>query len=96
MAARRRRVRRIGDQFGGSRHEYAAQRCPHPPYSNRIRRTRTRAGLPRRGSGERYKRQSLLLDDEGVVRHVQMPITDPSGSVAEMLEAVRSLRGRGA
>jgi peroxiredoxin len=38
----------------------------------------------------RYKRQSLLLDPAGVVRHVQMPITDPARSVTEMLAAVAS------
>jgi hypothetical protein len=26
-----------------------------------------------------------------VVRHVQMPVTDPAGSVTEMLEVVREL-----
>ena len=40
---------------------------------------------------DRYKRQSLLLDRAGTVRHVQMPITDPAGSVTEMLRAVRAL-----
>jgi len=33
----------------------------------------------------------LLLDRAGTVRHVQMPITDPAGSVTEMLRAVRAL-----
>ena len=36
---------------------------------------------------DRFKRQSLLLGPGGVVRHVQMPITDPAGSVEEMLSA---------
>lgn len=40
---------------------------------------------------DRYKRQTLLLDRAGTVRHVQMPITDPAGSVTEMLRAVRAL-----
>jgi DNA-binding HxlR family transcriptional regulator/peroxiredoxin len=40
---------------------------------------------------DRYKRQTLLLDPDGMVRHVQMPITDPAGSVSEMLAAVRTL-----
>ncbi len=39
----------------------------------------------------RYKRQTLLLDAEGTVRHVQMPITDPAGSVTEMLSFLRTL-----
>lgn len=33
---------------------------------------------------DRLKRQSLLVDPEGVVRHVQAPITDPAASVDEM------------
>ena len=42
---------------------------------------------------DRFKRQSLLVDPAGTVRHVQMPITDPAGSVDEMLELVGSLAG---
>lgn len=38
---------------------------------------------------DRYKRQTLLIDSAGTVLHVQMPITDPAGSVTEMLAAVR-------
>src|SRR5262245_25212268 len=38
-----------------------------------------------------FKRHTLLLDSDGVVRHVQMPITDPAGSVDEMLEVVSRL-----
>jgi peroxiredoxin/DNA-binding HxlR family transcriptional regulator len=40
---------------------------------------------------DRFKRQSLLVDPRGVVRHVQMPITDPAGSVSEMLGALRTM-----
>ena len=40
---------------------------------------------------DRFKRHTLLLDGDGVVRHVQMPITDPAGSVDEMLEVVSGL-----
>ncbi|MDE9367264.1 winged helix-turn-helix transcriptional regulator [Luteipulveratus sp. YIM 133132] len=44
-----------------------------------------------RASGvDRFKRQSLLVDPGGVIRHIQMPVTDPAGSVEEMLEVVRS------
>jgi DNA-binding HxlR family transcriptional regulator/peroxiredoxin len=39
---------------------------------------------------DRYKRQTLLLDRTGTVRHAQMPITDPAGSVTEMLSTVRA------
>jgi DNA-binding HxlR family transcriptional regulator/peroxiredoxin len=42
---------------------------------------------------DRYKRQTLLLDETGTIRHTQMPITDPAGSVGEMLRAVRELTG---
>lgn len=42
---------------------------------------------------DRYKRQTLLLDPTGTVRHAQMPITDPAGSVVEMLTTVRALAG---
>lgn len=37
----------------------------------------------------RYKRQTLLLDEAGRIRHTQMPITDPAESVTEMLHALR-------
>lgn len=40
---------------------------------------------------DRYKRQTLLIDSTGAVRHAQMPITDPAGSVTEMLAVVRTL-----
>lgn len=39
---------------------------------------------------DRYKRQTLLVDPTGAVRHAQMPITDPAGSVTEMLDRVRA------
>jgi DNA-binding HxlR family transcriptional regulator/peroxiredoxin len=35
---------------------------------------------------ERYKRQTLLLGPDRVVRAVQAPVTDPAGSVSEMLQ----------
>lgn len=37
---------------------------------------------------ERFKRQSLLLAPDGVVRHVQLPIIDPAGAVDDMLTAL--------
>ncbi len=40
---------------------------------------------------DRYKRQTLLIDPTGTVRHAQMPITDPAGAVTEMLASVRAL-----
>jgi peroxiredoxin/DNA-binding HxlR family transcriptional regulator len=44
-----------------------------------------------RSSGvDRLKRQTLLIDPEGVIRHVQAPITDPVASADEMLAVVRA------
>lgn len=43
----------------------------------------------RAGGAGRLKRVSLLLDPAGGVRHVQAPITDPAGSVEEMLTVLR-------
>ncbi|MFD7077368.1 winged helix-turn-helix transcriptional regulator [Nocardioides sp. NPDC059952] len=43
----------------------------------------------RAGGADRLKRVSLLLDPAGVVRHVQAPITDPGGSVEDMLTVLR-------
>jgi DNA-binding HxlR family transcriptional regulator/peroxiredoxin len=44
------------------------------------------------GGATRYKRQSLLLDPGGTVRHVQIPITDPADSAREMLDVLRASR----
>lgn len=41
----------------------------------------------------RYKRQTMLVDPDGVIRVVQMPILDPAGSVDDMLAHVRALAG---
>lgn len=67
-------------------------RLPYPLASDEAGRVAPALRLPvfRAGGVTRYKRQSLLLDPEGVVRHVQMPITDPAGSVEEMLAALRA------
>jgi peroxiredoxin/DNA-binding HxlR family transcriptional regulator len=43
---------------------------------------------------DRLKRQTLLLGPGGEVRHVQMPITDPAGSVREMLQVAKRLLTR--
>jgi peroxiredoxin/DNA-binding HxlR family transcriptional regulator len=44
----------------------------------------------RAGGADRLKRTTLLIAPDGTVRHVQAPVTDPAGSVEEMLAAVRS------
>ncbi|MGW5555707.1 winged helix-turn-helix transcriptional regulator [Micromonospora sp. NPDC003944] len=43
----------------------------------------------RAGGVTRFKRLTLLLDPAAVVRAVQFPVTDPAGSVQEMLTLVR-------
>lgn len=44
----------------------------------------------RAGGTDRLKRTTLLIAPDGTVRRVQAPVTDPAGSVEEMLSAVRS------
>ncbi|WP_189078423.1 winged helix-turn-helix transcriptional regulator [Mangrovihabitans endophyticus] len=43
---------------------------------------------------DRFKRLSLLVDPDATIRSVQYPITDPAGSVAEMLDRARASRSR--
>lgn len=70
-------------------------RLPYPLASDgdTLLAAHLRLPLFRASGQERYKRQTLLISPEGSIAHVQMPITDPAGSVAEMLEAIRRLRG---
>jgi DNA-binding HxlR family transcriptional regulator/peroxiredoxin len=85
----------VSSQRADQQAAFAAQAdLPFRLLSDPDLRLASAARLPvfRAAGGERYKRQSLLLDDQGVVRHVQMPITDPAGSVAEMLEVLRTAR----
>jgi DNA-binding HxlR family transcriptional regulator/peroxiredoxin len=65
---------------------------PFPLLSDSDSRLAAALRLPmfRAAGVDRFKRQSLLLGPGGVVRWVQMPITDPAGSVDEMLEAARA------
>jgi len=71
----------------------AHARIPFTLLSDVDLRVGTALRLPafRVAGSDRYKRQTLLLDPTGTVRHVQMPITDPAGSVTEMLATVRAL-----
>jgi peroxiredoxin len=39
---------------------------------------------------DRFKRLTLLADPTSTIRRVQFPITDPAGSVTEMLAEVRA------
>ncbi len=66
---------------------------PFPLLSDVELRLSTALRLPafRVAGTDRYKRQTLLLDAAGTVRHAQMPITDPAGSVTEMLSTLRAL-----
>ena len=66
---------------------------PFPLLSDVDLRVGTALRLPafRVAGADRFKRQTLLLDPTGTVRHAQMPITDPAGAVAEMLDAARTL-----
>lgn len=45
----------------------------------------------RAGGADRLKRVSLLLGPDGTVHHVQAAVTDPAGSVADMLARLREL-----
>jgi DNA-binding HxlR family transcriptional regulator/peroxiredoxin len=45
----------------------------------------------RAAGADRFKRQTLVLDPAGLVRHVQVPVTDPAGSVDDVLTVVRDL-----
>ncbi|MEV4123076.1 winged helix-turn-helix transcriptional regulator [Micromonospora sp. NPDC049645] len=47
----------------------------------------------RAGGVTRFKRLTLLVDPAAVVRAVQFPVTDPAGSVQEMLALVREQAG---
>ncbi|WP_346534164.1 winged helix-turn-helix transcriptional regulator [Micromonospora sp. DPT] len=74
--------------------EYA--RLPYPLLSDQDGRLAAGLLLPtfRAGGADRFKRLTLLVDPDAVVRAVQFPVTDPAGSVAEMVELVRQSCGR--
>ncbi|MBI1377915.1 MAG: redoxin domain-containing protein [Frankiales bacterium] len=71
----------------------ASEELPFPLLSDADLRLTAALRLPSfRASGvERLKRLTLLVDPGRVVRHVQYPITDPAGSVAEMLDVATTL-----
>ncbi|MFE9657452.1 winged helix-turn-helix transcriptional regulator [Micromonospora sp. NPDC006431] len=66
-------------------------RLPYPLLSDEDGRLGAGLLLPtfRAGGVPRFKRLTLLIDPESVVRAVQFPVTDPAGSVDEMLDEVR-------
>jgi DNA-binding HxlR family transcriptional regulator len=76
----------------------AHARLPFPLLSDQDGRLAAGLLLPtfRAGGVERFKRLSLLVDPGAVIRSVQFPISDPAGSVAEMLHQLRQLSSAGA
>ncbi|MFC0506052.1 winged helix-turn-helix transcriptional regulator [Micromonospora costi] len=79
------------DQLAG----FAAYaRLPFPLLSDSDGRLAAGLLLPtfRAGGVERFKRLTLLVDPGAVVRAVQFPVTDPAGSVDEMLDLVHRSR----
>ncbi|MGI5240546.1 winged helix-turn-helix transcriptional regulator [Dactylosporangium sp. CA-139066] len=66
-------------------------RLPFPLLSDADGRLAAALRLPtfRVAGADRFKRLSLLIDPGGIVRAVQFPITDPAGSVDEMLALLR-------
>ncbi|MEV1332538.1 winged helix-turn-helix transcriptional regulator [Micromonospora costi] len=72
----------------------AYARLPFPLLSDSDGRLAAGLLLPtfRAGGVERFKRLTLLVDPGAVVRAVQFPVTDPAGSVDEMLDLVRRSR----
>ncbi|WBB68786.1 winged helix-turn-helix transcriptional regulator [Micromonospora sp. WMMD812] len=69
----------------------AYARLPFPLLSDQDGRLGAGLLLPtfRAGGVARFKRLTLLVDPGAVVRAVQFPVTDPAGSVDEMLDLVR-------
>ncbi|MFI9594390.1 winged helix-turn-helix transcriptional regulator [Nonomuraea sp. NPDC052265] len=67
-------------------------RLPYPLLSDQDDRLAAGLLLPtfRTAGADRFKRLTLLVDPDAVVRAVQFPINDPAGSVDEMLALVRS------
>jgi DNA-binding HxlR family transcriptional regulator/peroxiredoxin len=67
-------------------------RLPYPLLSDQDSRLAAGLRLPtfRAAGTDRLKRLTLLTDPDAVIRAVQFPVTDPAGSVAEMLSLVRA------
>ncbi|MET8094656.1 winged helix-turn-helix transcriptional regulator [Micromonospora sp. NPDC005220] len=87
------RVYGISTQRPDQLAEFAAYaELPFPLLSDEDGRLGAGLLLPvfRAGGVARFKRLTLLVDPTAVVRAVQFPVTDPAGSVQEMLTLVRS------
>ncbi|HTJ36724.1 MAG TPA: winged helix-turn-helix transcriptional regulator [Dactylosporangium sp.] len=67
-------------------------RLPFPLLSDAEGRLAAALRLPtfRVAGADRFKRLSLLLDPGAAIRAVQFPVTDPAGSVDEMLALLRA------
>ena len=67
-------------------------RLPFPLLSDQDGKLAAGLRLPtfRAGGADRFKRLTLLVDAGATIRAVQFPVTDPAGSVAEMLDVVRA------
>ncbi|MEV4707835.1 winged helix-turn-helix transcriptional regulator [Actinoplanes sp. NPDC049316] len=65
---------------------------PFPLLSDQDGRLAASLRLPtfRAGGTDRFKRLTLLVDEQATIRAVQFPVTDPAGSVAEMLDVVQA------
>ena len=74
----------------------AHARLPFPLRSDQDGRLATTLRLPtfRAAGVDRFKRLTLLVDPGATIRTVQFPVTDPAGSVDEMLTQVRALHPR--
>ncbi|HET6530456.1 MAG TPA: winged helix-turn-helix transcriptional regulator [Actinoplanes sp.] len=68
-------------------------RLPFPLLSDQDARLAAGLRLPtfRAAGVDRFKRLTLLVDPVATIRAVQFPISDPAGSVTEMLGRVREL-----
>lgn len=67
-------------------------RLPFPLLSDEDGKLAAGLRLPtfRAGGADRFKRLTLLVDAGATIRAVQFPVTDPAGSVAEMLDVVQA------
>jgi DNA-binding HxlR family transcriptional regulator/peroxiredoxin len=68
-------------------------RLPFPLISDQDGRLAAGLRLPtfRAAGVDRFKRLTLLLDPAATIRVIQFPVTDPAGSVGEMLASARAL-----
>ncbi|MGW0808671.1 winged helix-turn-helix transcriptional regulator [Nonomuraea sp. NPDC002799] len=74
----------------------AHARLPYPLLSDQDNKLAAGLLLPtfRVAGVDRFKRLTLLADPDAIIRAVQFPISDPAGSVEEMLALVRSPTSR--